>query len=208
MFFIWSVVLWSFHWAFQGGWPTHDHEGVPYPNGSTASQKAGTPLAGGFKLVIWSLKGDLDHFLKAYGLKSYNSNTPGEFCEASRGATVNMIFKYFGTDAVWKFRAFSSTSWKMQCPTLHYIFGLTYLSVLNIEPDELHIIHLGTSQYMYGSVLTELIYRTMPNPPTENMKDVWARVCAFYKEHTTKTQFNNLRFNSFHEFQWLSQAQG
>ena len=71
--------MWSLEAAFEGKFPRHDVDGKALQDG-----KAGTELAGGLKFVLWSLKADLDHWAKAYGLTHYNSNDPCEFCTASR----------------------------------------------------------------------------------------------------------------------------
>ena len=91
---IWAVLIWSLQAAFEGKWHTHDVNGDALQDG-----KAGTELAGGLKFVLWSLKADLDHWAKAYGLTHYNSNDPCEFCTASRKGPWNGLGNYFGKDA-------------------------------------------------------------------------------------------------------------
>ena len=75
---IWAVLMWSLEAAFEGKFPRHGLDG------KALHGQAGKELAGGLKFVLWSLKADLDHWAKAYGLIHYNSNDPCEFCTASR----------------------------------------------------------------------------------------------------------------------------
>ena len=83
---------------------------------------------------------------------------------------------------------------------VHWLFlMLPYLSVHNLEPDELHVLYLGVLQQMFGSVLYVLCFQVMSGTPTENMKAAWASICAFYRLHRTNTQFSNMRLSSFHE---------
>ena len=76
---------------------------------------------------------------------------------------------------------------------------LPYLSVHNLEPDELHVLYLGVLQQMVGSVLFVLCFHVMVGTPTENVKAAWTSICRFYRVHSTKTQFTNMRLSSFHE---------
>ena len=55
----------------------------------------------------------------------------------------------------------------------HHQFRLPYISLRSIEIDELHVIHLGTSQCLLGGVLWLLCYRILPESPDRNMNHVW-----------------------------------
>ena len=68
----------------------------------------------------------------------------------------------------------------------------------NVEPDELHVWHLGVSMYFLGSVLWVLVYRRMPHGASRNMGELWEHISAFYAEHLTATQFSHLNLSSFH----------
>ena len=45
--------------------------------------------------------------------------------------------------------------------SIFYIFELQYITHLNIEPDELHTMHLGTSMCMLGIILCVLIFQML-----------------------------------------------
>ena len=75
---IWATLMWSLQAASNGKFPTHDVDG------NALSEPAGKPLAGDVRSVLWSLKADLDHWAKAYGLTHYNANDPCGYCPASR----------------------------------------------------------------------------------------------------------------------------
>ena len=93
---IWLILMWSLEAAFEGKFPSHD------VYGKALHGQAGKDLAGGLKFVLWSVKADLDHWAKAYGLSHYNSNDPCEFCPASRKGPWKSWHNYFGDDATWK----------------------------------------------------------------------------------------------------------
>ena len=86
---------------------------------------------------------------------------------------------YFEDNAGWKSQLFTPAEWRqLERPHLHVLFELPYLSMLNIEPDELHILHLGTTMYLVGSVLWCLVYKLMPESPVSNMHKLWGEISS------------------------------
>lgn len=67
----------------------------------------------------------------------------------------------------------------------------------NLEPDELHVMHLGTSSWMAGSILWVLCYLCLPSTPEENMKNIWKVIVDTYRTSDAKTQYSNLTLSSF-----------
>ena len=82
---------------------------------------------------------------------------------------------------------------------LHFVFQLPYLSCHNLEVDELHVMHLGTTMYMLGSVLYMLVFHVLAGAPEDNMQEIWGCINQFYKDHKVVTQYCNLKIGSFHE---------
>ena len=196
---IWRVVLWSLHFAFLGIWPTHDADGNAYDPDSEEGNKCGKQSAHGLCLVIHAPKGDLDHLAKEWGLRNYNSKCPCQWCLCGRLQVFpTMRFNYFGEDAAWKTKFLSILEWRASYSSLFYIFELEYITHLNIEPDELHIMHLGTSMYMAGSVLYMLVFQMLDGTPHTNLEQVWSEVVDYYTEHRVVTQFTHLELSMFH----------
>ena len=79
----------------------------------------------------------------------------------------------------------------------HWLFQLPYLSGVNIDPDELHVIHLGTSMYFLGSVLWLLCYEILPADPSTNMTSLWKMIVALYKQMNVDCQYSHLALGSF-----------
>lgn len=202
---IWPIIMWSLQAAFDGKFPTHYVDGKEVTDGN-----AGKDLAGGLRFVLWSLKADLDHWAKAYGLTHYNSNDPCEFCTASRKGHPLGWHNYFGKDASWRQRSFSATQWRsLYHPSeLHWIFGFKYLSCHNLEVDELHVMHLGTTMYMLGAVLYTLCFYVLESSPEENMQSIWAKICDFYTNHKILTQYSNLEIGSFYQANQFPKLKG
>ena len=192
---IWATLLWSLNALFECKFPSHDVDGKPLHG------QAGKELAGGLKFVMWSLKADLDHWAKAYGLSHYNSNNPCEFCVGSRIGPQKGWHNYFGSAATWRGRYFSAVQWRQlyHPHELHFIFQLPYLSCHNLEVDELHVMHLGTTMYMLGAVLYLLCFHVLDGAPEDIMHGIWSDINDFYRQHKVQTQYCNLKVGSFHE---------
>ena len=151
---------------------------------------------------------------KAYGMCHYNAARPCGVCPASAAedAHVMMRSNCFLPYAQRQTLMHMPDAWRRSQDTFHCIFELSYLSILNIEPDELHIMHLGTTQYMLGSTLWSLCYQLLPGTPSQNMEQVWGSIVSYYSEHQVDTQYSNLTRSSFCDTrrppQGFSQAQG
>ena len=56
---------------------------------------------------------------------------------------------------------------------------LCYITHLKIEPDELHIMHLGYSMYMLGLILYMLVFQVLSDAPQANMELVLGQVVEY-----------------------------
>ena len=79
----------------------------------------------------------------------------------------------------------------------HPIFRIVGTSHFTIEPDELHVMYLGTVQYLLGSVLYLLVFKKMDKRPADNMSEIWQKIVAYYRTHGVPGQFSNLDISSF-----------
>ena len=103
----------------------------------------------------------------------------------------------FSSRAEWMARFYNHHGWNLLNPNPHYIFQLPYMSAVNVDPDELHIMYLGTSLYFLGSVLWLLCYELLDGTPQENMHRVWSEITVAYKKLNVQCQFGNLNLKSF-----------
>lgn len=69
------------------------------------------------------------------------------------------------------------------------MFTITGVSILNIMPDLMHVKHLGTDQYFYGSVLKLLIHSVLPGSQSANLETVWTELCEAYAAHGVQNRF-------------------
>ena len=59
---VWKAVVWSLRALHEGRWPEFDHLGNRYAPTSAEGHNAGQYLAGGYRAVVWMIKGDLKFF--------------------------------------------------------------------------------------------------------------------------------------------------
>jgi hypothetical protein len=180
----WTILIWSFLALFSGVFPSRDHDGKEFSAGSSdyilgkdRSPLAGTDEDDTFFCVIWSLKGDWDYFMKGLKLRGYNANKLCDFCCADKGhGDPGMLPNNLGRAPTWKSTLLNSDAWRaLYEGNLHALFvAFAFLSNANVDPDELHVLHIGTTMYFLGSVMWLVVYRLMPQTPSENMTKLWA----------------------------------
>ena len=105
----------------------------------------------------------------------------------------------FRPDATWKAQSFTADQWRQLYAEYHFIFDLPYVSCHYLEPDGLHVMHLGTSQYMLGAVLLILCFKVMAGTPEANLHDIWAEINKFYADYKVETQYSSLKISAFYE---------
>ena len=88
---------------------------------------------------------------------------------------------------------------------MHRLFTVfAFLSVENMEPDELHIFHLGVSGYVLGSILYLLVYVLLVGSPHDNLNRVWQAILNHYNAHDTASQYTNMQLSLVREHQGRS----
>ena len=162
-------------------------------------KQAGSQLADGFFFVIWNIKADLDHLAKAFGLTHYASRMPCCLCpcQAGKDAEQDMKYNNFTTLAKWLHMQYTHGQWKLANQNCHWLFQLPYLSAVNVDPDELHALHLGVSAYFLGSVLFILCFQILAGSPSDNLNALWKMIVDMYRRLRTTCQFTNLTLNMF-----------
>lgn len=210
MAILWRVLVWSLRALYEGRWPATDFRGQPWEAGSAEAALAGTQLAGGYYGVVFLLKGDWEHFSKTFGYPRHNSNAPCWLCRCEKGEQSDQRDwpTNFSRTARWKSALVSPAEWRAEnAATMHQLFReFAFLSNANIEVDELHCIHLGTSTYFLGSVLYKLVFEMLPGTPLANMEIVWSEICQEYARQGIEAQYNSLGLGSFCNVQAPSSA--
>ena len=198
---MWRIMCWSLHWLYKGRWPPVDCYGKPWARERTADiALADTELADGLFCPLLALKGDLDYFAKSLKLRHYNANEMCDLCPAHRYESDKAgLYNNFSASATWPHKCYTSTAWRALYigRFLHWLFCLAGVDNSCIEPDELHVLHLGVTQYTIGSTLEVLVNECLRDTPEKNMWLVWGKIQEYYRKVPTSTQYTNLGLSSF-----------
>jgi hypothetical protein len=196
---LFKILAWSLYWLWRGVWPEFDYRGV-----ASTHPKAGQHLAGGYWAVLWTVKGDLDYFCKTLNMPWYTSRTPCALCPCN---SSDIPWTDFSSAAAWRARVWDNVTWAAQFPNRHVLFqsvlGATVLpdfgcGIQALAPDIMHIKHMGTDAWTYGSVLFLLVYIIMPGTAETNLSEVWDMMLAFYKAHPVGSdRFNRIKLSMF-----------
>ena len=96
-------------------------------------------------------------------------------------------------------QSFTADQWRQLFAEYHVIFDVPYVSCHNLETDELHVMHLGTSQYVLGAVLLILCFKLMAGTPEANSHNIWTAINMFYIDYKVETQYSSLKISAFYE---------
>lgn len=196
---IWQLLTWSLKAMFEGTHPHNDWKGIPFARGTAEFHLAGQPLCTDFFFVVWIIKGDIDWFAKGLGFRAHNAVLQCDWCPADKHGDIRAWPTYFDPDAAWMLELMTGQAWRdAHTETMHLLFiELPYLSNQSAEADELHVLHLGTSQYFLGSVLHLLVFTILGDDPQTNIDKVWSSIVESYAKDAGDTQFTNLTIRSF-----------
>ena len=191
----WRRLTWSLRALWAGTWPDRDDEGNMFPAGSIDRLRAGQPLAGGYYAVVWTIRSDLEALASSFQLNHPTSGSPCCLCRAdSTNATPWTDFRRGGP---WESTLWTNAAWGAVHLDCHPIFRLPGVGILAVYPDLMHVKHLGTDSYFYGSVLFFLICVHMAGTREENLVVVWSRVRTQYANNNTPHRFGSMLLSMF-----------
>jgi hypothetical protein len=195
-----KVIVWSLQSLFEGKHPSHDHNGNVFSDHSADAVLQGTPLTShcsDFFGVLWSVKGDIKWYSEGLHLANHASNEPCDYCGVSKVGSSEWWPTNFASRAPWKQSLRSAQDWRARQTNMHLLFSsFPFLSILNVEPDELHVLYLGICQYFLGSMLW-LLSHGFDERPAEKIKAVWTSVLEEYRRLSTPVQYSSLSLSSF-----------
>ena len=208
---LWKHLVWSFRACAMGTWPLLDSDGNEWPEGAKEHHLKGSPLAGGFFIVWWLLKGDMDWNINFYHIPGHwASHYPCPFCPAD-DSTSCTSWANFNDDAVWKGLSWAThDQWLEHCRKLqkpiHILFvpfevGGLGLSIFMLMADSLHTVELGVAKHILGNVLYYMVMTDMMgsgfDSPEKRLAIVWSELQSVYKEHQVENQLDNLDLGMF-----------
>ena len=166
----WKHLAWSFSWLERGLWPDRNADGNMYAEGTPEQKRALTTLAGGWRGILWIIKGDLEFFVNSLGLDSYSGHDICFLCKANTSTIPWTDFRK--GRALWLSQIWKFAEWLLVGPR-NPILSLKGVSITDVIPDLLHCKHLGTDAYFYGSVLLYLVTYIMVGNKQSNMERLW-----------------------------------
>ncbi|CAE7471903.1 unnamed protein product [Symbiodinium sp. CCMP2592] len=190
---LWKILAWSFTALWSGLWPLTDHKGNRFPEGSIQLERAGTPLAGGFFGVVWSLIGDLDYFTQFLQLPNYNNKSmPCSMCRTTLSGLTT--WSNFQVGAAWRGTMWRPDAWHAWAGrSRNPIFSIPGVSACNICADYMHCKFLGTDAVQFGSVMSFLVFEVMnEGSPEDNLAACWRFIREYYRMHQTAVRFRSM----------------
>ena len=167
-----KILCWSLQALWEGRWPSTDHHGRPFAPGTQGAMRANTYLADGHFGILVAVKGDLDYYGKVLKLPFYSSSKPCALCACN---TSTVPWSDFSAGAAWRAACWDNSQWRAAHPQGHQLFHAPFAcGISGLCADVMHIKHMGTDAWFFGSVLHLLCFSVLPGTPAENMSTVWA----------------------------------
>ena len=145
---IMECLAWSFTSLYAGKTPKKDQYGEPLEGAR------GKPLRRG---VLWAITGDLEWFASEFNFPWSSSNLLCAYCRADQKKEGSeKPFTDCRPTALWRGSILSPKLLQEKfCG--HALFKIPACSVLSIKLDVLHVLDLGVSAYLHGSVIIDIM---------------------------------------------------
>ena len=167
-----KVLCWSFHWLYLGLNPTHDADMNEIPGG-------GGDLAGGWCASLFALCDDLEALAEELDLKNSSRSDGCNWCEADEST---MPFIHCHKGAKWLKHVWQGRAWLARMRPTNALFNLIGVTIVIAAPDWMHNKHLGTDQYVYGSIAKYIICYLMPGTIDENDTVFFTQLTKAYQD--------------------------
>ena len=186
---IWLILKWSFTAIWKGEWPTLDAWGRKYPPTSAEGRKAGQPLANGYYGCLVQLCGDLDYYASYLDVPRWSSHTkPCSQCRCSFEGVLSWLDNR--SVAEWQNSLLSPHNWKTHWESRSALFQLPGMSACSVAMDLMHCLYLGWLQYVYGSVISLLVFECYGGEDyLHNLHQVGVFIRTFQARHKMKHRY-------------------
>ena len=179
---VWKILIWSLEALALGTWPLLSPDGVEFEDKTSIDYiNRGKPLASGFCAVVFLLRSDLEFLSNHFHLNSPNSNQPCALCKADR-QSQSKPWTDCRPCAAWRRSIWNAQEWARAHPECHPLFAMRGSGLDIYFPDLMHCKHLGTDQYLLGSVLTYLVKHFLKGSVTQNIDFVWELLQQWFKD--------------------------
>ncbi|CAJ1371047.1 unnamed protein product [Effrenium voratum] len=171
-------------------WPDVDDRGRPHEAGTTAARLAGSPLADGYRGVVFLLRGDLDYLSKSLELQHASASQPCCLCLADRSAGLNFLDCRPG--ARWQSSVHTTPVWQRRfgSASQNPLWRAPGITAMCYYPDVMRNKHLGMDAYFLGGVLKVMLqYAPLPQ--------IFEQCKAHWREARDGNHFGQLRETMF-----------
>ena len=200
---LWPILVWSFKACYEGRFPSTDHIGRPFPEGSQRAQLAGAPLCSGdipFRFYVYGVLGDLDYFSKDLDLPFHNNHRPCWFCDAD---CTDNPWNDFRARASWQDRTVQDVQGNPR--SRHPIWSIPGVHELCTMLDVLHVVDQGVASHVIGNVLHTIIYDELCTrqrgahrvTAKEALGTLWQEIQAIYTQLGIEHRLHNLKLSMF-----------
>ena len=134
-----------------------DPWGRRYPKNSPEGAKGGQPLANGYYGCLLQICGDLDYYCLYLGLPRWSlHNNPCSQCRCNYEGIYSWLDNR--STSQWQNTLLTPHDWKTHWTSTCELFQLPGVSALSVTMDLMHCLYLGWLQYVYGSVISLLVF--------------------------------------------------
>ena len=188
---VWRNVTWSLKSCYSGLHPTHTPCGRLFTSADGSWwTRAGKPLAGGYYMVIWSVRSDLDFVAKEFRLQSHLSNK----CHLCGANSEDKPWTDVRPVAAWRTTIWNDETYSRAHPNRHPLLKLPGVGISAFLGDILHTKHLGSDSYFLGAVI-RLLTHHMGGNVEENLVGLNFDLRALYKQHNVRYRLPKLTHN-------------
>ena len=149
-------------------------------------------IPGGLRAVIFLMRADLKHLHDDLDLPSHNSLAPCALCPCN---SADMPWWNLTKTARWVTKTWKHAEWRVKFPLHHPIFEV--VSIECICMDIMHILHLGITMYLLGSVLWVLTQEVLGGSAKANMETIWQDILSEYDVQGATTRYSSIKLSMF-----------
>ena len=178
---LWKILAWSLTALFHGVHPDTDHNGEPFPHGTSRSRLAGTPLArSGARGLVYAISGDMDWLANEMNLAHPSSLNPCFKCACN---VDEVPWNDFREAAAWRATVKTPAQNLAQPPTRHIILTVPGIVAESFALDMMHVIDLGISLHVLGNVLFYIIFDVLRGHTWDSaVQIVFEQILGIYQE--------------------------
>ena len=187
---LWLILKWSFQSIWEGKWPSKNPFGVRYPPSSPEGKRAGMPLANGFFGCLVQLCGDLEYYASYLSIPRWSQHSrPCSQCRCTYQGPMTWLDCRQNTQ--WQFSHLTPLDWRSHFDPPCFLFQLPGMSALSISMDYMHCMFLGWLQYLYGSIISILVFDCIGGTDyLQNLLWVGDYIKSFQKANNVKHRYN------------------